>query len=32
MKEVKFQLPAAEDDLWHQVVVRLLEQWNIDER
>jgi hypothetical protein len=29
--EVTFQLPAAEDDLWHQVVVRLLEQRDVDE-
>jgi len=32
LKKFKFQLPAAEDDLWHQVVKRLLEQRDVDEK
>jgi len=31
MAKYKFQLPAAEDHLWHQVVVRLLNQRHIEE-
>jgi HEAT repeat protein len=30
-QEPGFQVPAAEDDLWHQVVVRLLGQRDVDE-
>jgi len=32
MAKPKFQLPAAEDDLWNQVVVRLLSQRDADEQ
>jgi hypothetical protein len=31
MAETKFQLPAAEDDLWHEVVLALLGQRDADE-